>query len=64
MGLEEVTAGAVLSQSDIIEYGLEPELRIGNDLGMYKKNRTRLFLEEKGGKYYVAVVYELPKLGL
>ncbi len=63
MGLEELSEGAVLSQSELAEYGLEPtELKLGDGPSLYKKGRTRVCLEPKGGKYFVGAVYELPQI--
>lgn len=64
MGLEELTEGAVLSYSELAEYGLEPtELKLGDGPRLYEKDRTRVCLEPRGGKYFVGAVYELPKIG-
>ena len=65
MGLEEITEGSVLTQSNMTEYGIEPtELKIGDESGMYRKDRTRLLLEKQEDKYFVAAVYKLPKIRL
>ena len=63
MGLEGLTEGAVITESDITEYGLKPtELKIGrNGPTLYERDRTRVCLEPKEtGVYLVGAKYELP----
>lgn len=64
MTIETLTKGAVLTEDQISQYGLEKtDLKMSDGASQWKKGRKRVLLEPREDRYIVGLVYELPYLG-